>query len=171
MLHFYFFKYWSRGLVGLMIFFVVGYFGLFTFSLFAISNQQQQSMSESAMLSVTPQLQQTLLNSPQTQNTYKKSVQLFGEIQKLKENNQDTTKLETLYADSVKDLTNQHTKDAENKLQTIETVIAGINLTLSVTPSLVPSGTEETTITPAPSGAIPSGAVDTFIASDSAEPN
>ena len=98
-------------------------------------------MSESAMLSVTPQLQQTLLNSPQTQNTYKKSVQLFGEIQKLKENNQDTTKLETLYADSVKDLTNQHTKDAENKLQTIETVIAGINLTLSVTPSLVPSGT------------------------------
>lgn len=167
MLHYYFFKYWSRGLVGLMLFFVIGYFGLFTYALFAVNNSQQ-ALSESAQLSVTPQLQQTLLNSPQTQDTYKKSLQLFNEIQNLKENNQDTTKLESMYADSVKDLTNQHPTEAENKLQKIETEIATMTESLTATPSPEPSGTMDTTITPSPS-VIPSGIEDTSLATDSAK--
>lgn len=166
MLHYYFFKYWSRGLVGLMITLVVGYFGLFTFSLFAVINAEQQASSASAQLSVTPQLQQ-MLPSGVSQNAYKKSVHLFSEIQKLKDKNQDTSHLESMYAESVKSLTNQKPEEAETTLNKIQSEIATINEALSPTPSVVPSGVELSgTMTPAP--IVPSGTQDEAVASDSA---
>jgi hypothetical protein len=150
-----------------MITLVVGYFGLSTFSLFAVNSTEQQASSASAQLSVTPPLQQ-MLPSGVSQNTYKKSVHLFGEIQKLKDKNQDTSHLESMYTESVKRLTNQKPKEAETSLKKIESEIATINEALSPTPSVIPSGVELSgTVTPSPS-IVPSGTQDETLASDSA---
>lgn len=131
-----------------MVSLVVGYIGLSSFSLFAA----QQAQFESAQLSITPPVKQLLFDNPDAIDSYKKSVQLFGEIQKLKDHKQDTTKLETIYADSVKNLSNQNQKVAEEQMHTLETEIAKMNGTLSGTPSPEPSLTGDTlTITPSPS--------------------
>jgi hypothetical protein len=158
MLHYYFFKYWSRGIVGLMVSIVVGYFGIFSYSLIAAQRAQDKVAMESAQLSITPPQGEVKL----VDQTYQKSLKVFEGIQDLKVKKQDTTKLETMYADSVKNLSNQNPKEAATQLQELESQIAKINSALAAPtpePSGIVSGTPS--ISPAPSGsdkpATPSG--------------
>ena len=152
MLHYYFLKYWSRGIVVLMVGIVIGYFGIFSYTLSA-----EQSMME-AQLSVTPAITQLLKQDPSlSQTTYKKSISLYQEIQKLKEKKQDTAQLETLYADSVKNLSNQNDTVAVTQMNELETKIAKINeaILLSPSPSTTALASVSGTITPSTAVASP----------------
>jgi hypothetical protein len=125
MLHYYFFKYWSRGLVGTMIGVVFLSLGLFTYTLTGHHQSANKTALEAAQ-------------SQQTQ-TYQKSATLFNQIQELKIKKQDTSKLEALYSSSVQNLSNQHPDVAATQLHQLETQIAKINENLALTPTPVPS--------------------------------
>jgi hypothetical protein len=157
MLHYYFYKYWSRGVVGIMIGVVVLSFGLFSYTLSARHTAGTKTALESG-------------NNQQTQ-AYQKSATLFDQIQQLKIKKQDTSKLEALYSSSVKDLSSQHPEVAATKLNQLETQIAKINESLGLTPSPAPSeaiASISGTVTPS---VVPSGAVEdaSFESSNSAE--
>lgn len=127
MLHYYFYKYWSRVLVGTMVGVVVISFGLFTFSLTATHKTGIEN-AESA-------------NRETTQNqAYQKSADLFGKIQDLKLRKQDTSRLEALYTKSVQNLSNQKQEAAVTQLNQLETQIAKINESLALSPTPVPGG-------------------------------
>lgn len=138
MLHYYFFKYWSRIIVGTMVSLVVLIMGLFTYSLTASQKPAAEIMSS-----------QGQQEKDQTQQTYKKSVDLYSKIQDLKVKKQDTTKLEELYSDSVKSLSNQNQEAAQDQLKQLELQIVLMNsfassgsavpsISISAAPSLTP---------------------------------
>jgi hypothetical protein len=146
MLHYYFYKYWSRGLIGVMVGAVVLSFGLFSFTLTAHHASGTQTALEAG-------------NTQQTQ-AYQKSATLFGQIQDLKIKKQNTSQLEALYTSSVKNLSNQHPEVAKTQLNQLETQIAKINESLALTPSPMPTDAIASisgTVTPS---VVPSGTVE-----------
>lgn len=126
MLHYYFVKYWSRIIVGTMVSIVVLVMGLFSYSLTASYKPTAQIQSSEGQKDLV-----------QTQQAYKKSVDLYGKIQELKVNKKDTSKLEALYSESVKSLSNQDQEEAKSQLDQLELQI-GIMNTLASTQSAQP---------------------------------
>lgn len=130
-----------------MVSIVAMYFGIFTYSMTAT---QKAETLESA----NKQLKTQLSSTPAVnQQAYTKSVAVFEKIRELKvEKKQDTAKLEELYAASVKNLSEQKGKEAEQQLKAIETEIEKIETSLVITPSPQPSGpAPSVTASPSPS--------------------